>query len=212
MGWDSNPRCPCRHAGFQDRCLKPLGHPSKPLLKQVFLDPFGRAKRVICYSFGTRSLRRACLWLRVALRQQRRRSPPACSASGDRKSTLIAMREYPMALLLGEIVRRPNGPPSGDQVINPLRSAEDDLQFQGHLMIDDKVRIKCTKCSQVFRERAQKVRPNFQTNCAHCNRLITFEFGSEDPNIRRALSSAKEIRIVVEAELKARANAVSRRT
>jgi hypothetical protein len=31
-GWDSNPRYPCRHAGFQDRCLKPLGHPSKPLI------------------------------------------------------------------------------------------------------------------------------------------------------------------------------------
>ena len=29
MGWDSNPRCACTHAGFQDRCLKPLGHPSK---------------------------------------------------------------------------------------------------------------------------------------------------------------------------------------
>jgi hypothetical protein len=28
-GWDSNPRYPCRHAGFQDRCLKPLGHPSQ---------------------------------------------------------------------------------------------------------------------------------------------------------------------------------------
>src|SRR5216683_5331397 len=28
MGWDSNPRCACTHAGFQDRCLKPLGHPS----------------------------------------------------------------------------------------------------------------------------------------------------------------------------------------
>jgi hypothetical protein len=68
-------------------------------------------------------------------------------------------------------------------------------------MIDDKVKIKCTKCSQVFRERDQEVRPNFQTNCAHCSRLITFEFGSEDPNIRRALSSAKEIRIVVEMEL-----------
>ena len=27
-GWDSNPRYPCGHAGFQDRCLKPLGHPS----------------------------------------------------------------------------------------------------------------------------------------------------------------------------------------
>jgi hypothetical protein len=77
-------------------------------------------------------------------------------------------------------------------------------------MIDDKVRIKCTKCSKVFRERAQKVRPNFQTNCAHCNRLITFDFGSEDPNIRRALSGAKEVRAVVEAELKRQAAAEAR--
>ena len=28
MGWDSNPRYAHTHAGFQDRCLKPLGHPS----------------------------------------------------------------------------------------------------------------------------------------------------------------------------------------
>jgi hypothetical protein len=28
-GWDSNPRESCPSAGFQDRCLKPLGHPSK---------------------------------------------------------------------------------------------------------------------------------------------------------------------------------------
>ena len=27
-GWDSNPRWTCAHAGFQDRFLKPLGHPS----------------------------------------------------------------------------------------------------------------------------------------------------------------------------------------
>jgi hypothetical protein len=27
-GWDSNPRYRCRHDGFQDRFLKPLGHPS----------------------------------------------------------------------------------------------------------------------------------------------------------------------------------------
>ena len=27
-GWDSNPRYRCRHAGFQDQFLKPLGHPS----------------------------------------------------------------------------------------------------------------------------------------------------------------------------------------
>ena len=66
-------------------------------------------------------------------------------------------------------------------------------------MIDEKVRIKCTKCSQVFRERAQKVRDGFQTNCLHCNRLITFDSGSEDRNIRRALMSAREIRMAIEA-------------
>jgi hypothetical protein len=67
-------------------------------------------------------------------------------------------------------------------------------------MVDEKVRIKCTKCSQVFRERAQKVRDGFQTNCLHCNRLITFELGSEDPNIRRALRNAKETRYLIEEE------------
>jgi predicted nucleic acid-binding Zn-ribbon protein len=65
-------------------------------------------------------------------------------------------------------------------------------------MIDDKVKIKCTKCSQVFRERAQNVRNGFQTNCQHCNRLITFDASSEDRNIRRALTSAREVRVALE--------------
>ena len=65
-------------------------------------------------------------------------------------------------------------------------------------MIEDKVRIKCTKCSQVFRERAQKIRNGFQTNCQHCNRLITFDTSSEDRNIRRALMSAKEVRMALD--------------
>jgi hypothetical protein len=39
MGWDSNPRYPYGHAGFQDRCLKPLGHPSKPLIILCFCLP-----------------------------------------------------------------------------------------------------------------------------------------------------------------------------
>src|SRR5580765_2164379 len=37
MGWDSNPREACAPAGFQDRCLKPLGHPSKVLFFRLFL-------------------------------------------------------------------------------------------------------------------------------------------------------------------------------
>lgn len=65
-------------------------------------------------------------------------------------------------------------------------------------MIEEKVRIKCTKCSQVFRERAQKIRNGFQTNCQYCNRMITFDTSSEDKNIRRALASAREIRLALE--------------
>lgn len=69
-------------------------------------------------------------------------------------------------------------------------------------MIDEKVKIKCSKCSQIFRERAHRVRDGLQTNCAHCNRLITFDNGSEDINIRKALMRAKEARLALEAERK----------
>jgi hypothetical protein len=66
-------------------------------------------------------------------------------------------------------------------------------------MIDEKVKIKCSKCSQVFRERAQRLRNGFQTNCQHCNRLITFDSTSEDRNIRRALLNARDVRVALEA-------------
>ena len=72
-------------------------------------------------------------------------------------------------------------------------------------MIDEKIKIKCSKCSQVFRERAQKVREGFQTNCQHCNRLITFDMNAEDRNIRKALLGAKELRALIEANRKAAA-------
>ena len=37
-GWDSNPRNACTLAGFQDRCLQPLGHPSAGFSRQyVFI-------------------------------------------------------------------------------------------------------------------------------------------------------------------------------
>lgn len=69
-------------------------------------------------------------------------------------------------------------------------------------MIDEKVKIRCSKCSQIFRERAHRVRDGLQTNCMHCNRLITFDNGSEDINIRKALMRAKEVRLALEAERK----------
>jgi hypothetical protein len=66
-------------------------------------------------------------------------------------------------------------------------------------VIDDKVRIRCPKCTKIFRERAQRVRDGFQVNCEHCTRLLTLNRDSEDPFIRRALRSAKDIRAAMEA-------------
>ena len=66
--------------------------------------------------------------------------------------------------------------------------------------MDDKVRIKCPGCKQVFRERMGKVRDGTQVNCQHCNKLITLNRESDDPNIRRALKTAKEMRTAQEAK------------
>lgn len=75
-------------------------------------------------------------------------------------------------------------------------------------MLDDKIKIKCSKCSQIFRERAQKVRNGFQVNCHHCNRLITFDMSGDDRNVRKALRNAKELRLALEESRKAAATAL----
>src|SRR5260370_42517267 len=64
-------------------------------------------------------------------------------------------------------------------------------------MIDDRIKIKCSKCSTLFGERAQRVRNGFQKQCPNCFKLITFDTSSEEANIRRALKSAREVRQAV---------------
>ena len=76
-------------------------------------------------------------------------------------------------------------------------------------MTDEKVKIKCSKCSMMFRERAQKVRNGLQTNCPHCNKLITFDTVSEDANIRRALTNAKEVRTAIEELARSKENSAA---
>lgn len=71
---------------------------------------------------------------------------------------------------------------------------------KGGSMTDQKVRVKCPECAQIFRERARKLRNGFETNCQHCNRLIAFDSSSEDNNIRQALRNAREIRIASEVQ------------
>jgi hypothetical protein len=66
-------------------------------------------------------------------------------------------------------------------------------------MINDKVKIRCPGCTRIFRELANNVRDGFQLNCQHCNRLLTLNRDAEDPFVRRALKTAKEIRATLQA-------------
>lgn len=67
--------------------------------------------------------------------------------------------------------------------------------------MDDRVKIRCPACTRVFRERAGKVRDGAQLNCQNCNKLLTMNRDTDDPFLRRALKSAKEIRLAQEAKV-----------
>jgi hypothetical protein len=62
----------------------------------------------------------------------------------------------------------------------------------------DRIKILCFHCRRPFSERAQRLKPGFQTQCTHCMKMITFDSGSENPNIRRALKQAREFRLKAE--------------
>jgi hypothetical protein len=62
----------------------------------------------------------------------------------------------------------------------------------------DRIKIVCSHCRKTFSERAQRLKPGYQVQCANCMKLITFDSGSEDPNIRRPLKAARDWRIAVE--------------
>ncbi len=65
----------------------------------------------------------------------------------------------------------------------------------------DRIKIVCSNCRKTFSERAQRLKSGYQTQCLHCMRLITFDNGSEDPNIRRPLKAARDFRIAKEDAL-----------
>lgn len=60
--------------------------------------------------------------------------------------------------------------------------------------MDEKVKIRCPACTRMFQEKANRVRDGLQVNCHNCNRLITLSKETEDPFIRRALKTAREMR------------------
>ena len=70
--------------------------------------------------------------------------------------------------------------------------------FAGDAFMTDRIKIVCSSCRRIFNERAQRLRPGYQTQCPHCMKLITFDSGAEDPNIRRPLKAARDYRLAAE--------------
>jgi hypothetical protein len=68
-------------------------------------------------------------------------------------------------------------------------------------VMDDKVKIRCPACKQVFREKANIVRDGAQLNCPNCCKLLTLNRDTNDPYFRRALKLAKEIRKIAQAQI-----------
>jgi DNA-directed RNA polymerase subunit RPC12/RpoP len=62
----------------------------------------------------------------------------------------------------------------------------------------DRVKIICSKCRKSFGERASRLRDGYQMQCPHCMKLITFDSSSEDPNVRRPLKAARDLRLAAE--------------
>jgi len=67
----------------------------------------------------------------------------------------------------------------------------------------DRVKIICSKCVKPFSERAARLKNGYQVQCPNCMKLITFDTSSEDPNIRRPLKAARDIRYAAEDALAA---------
>ena len=62
------------------------------------------------------------------------------------------------------------------------------------MAVEEKVKIRCPACTRVFREKANRVWDGVQVNCPNCCKLITLSKETDDPFLRRALKTAREMR------------------
>jgi predicted nucleic acid-binding Zn-ribbon protein len=60
--------------------------------------------------------------------------------------------------------------------------------------MEDSVQIHCTRCKNVFRERAKRLQNGYSRQCPCCEVLLFFDEDSQNPNIKRAMRTARNIR------------------
>jgi predicted nucleic acid-binding Zn-ribbon protein len=58
----------------------------------------------------------------------------------------------------------------------------------------DSVQIRCTRCKNVFRDRARRLKNGFSRQCSCCEVVLFFDEDSHDANIKRAMKTARRVR------------------
>jgi hypothetical protein len=58
----------------------------------------------------------------------------------------------------------------------------------------DTVQIKCTRCKNVFRERAKRMQNGHSRQCPCCEVVLFFEEDTQDVNMKRAMRTARRVR------------------
>jgi hypothetical protein len=86
--------------------------------------------------------------------------------------------------------------PTQKRAVADWRPRKEDSAF-----MTDRIKIICSNCRKPFSERANRLKNGYQVQCPNCMRLITFDSSSEDPNIRRPLKAARDIRNAAEDAL-----------
>ena len=60
--------------------------------------------------------------------------------------------------------------------------------------MEDSVQIRCTRCKNVFRDRAKRLQNGYSRQCPSCEIVLFFDEDSHDANIKRAMRMARRAR------------------
>ena len=60
--------------------------------------------------------------------------------------------------------------------------------------MDDSVQIKCNRCKNAFRDRARRLQNGYSRQCPSCEVVLFFDEDSQQPNIKSAMRTARQLR------------------
>jgi predicted nucleic acid-binding Zn-ribbon protein len=68
------------------------------------------------------------------------------------------------------------------------------LAIDTGIVMEDSVQVRCTRCKNVFRDRAKRLQNGYSRQCPSCEIVLFFDEDSHDPNIKRAMRVARRAR------------------